>query len=390
MSMLGRLWWLSQAVEIALILEERWTAKDLLRKYIPDFMVVRENYDERGHEIAAGRQVWALLGGGFLAEALHISEEAIAKHVDSVLEILTQRFDNGPLRPCKGKSIREMVGLLDKLWSKIKPLEPSDSNCGEAEPATVTHKYVGEDEIAAIETRLEVQLPTDAKDYLSWTNGFYHDKRICENTSFTDASHMVWNYGPYRIDLLNWHELFVDFSFYFDWPELDKGIQTGSDLDEGRQLLVEPRLIKEAIMVFDRKYEKADQGTKRFLERAATDFYGGLQQLRETEWMVIVLYEWDTESVLYGYVDALSPRRAIVYNRPDSSFRLSLEDLVLQAQERVEKTKQDAEELERIEELRRYKEGMKRHRDSDNESGESIDSDEGAGKDSSDAHRIYH
>lgn len=49
MSMSGRLWRLSQAVEIALILEERWAAEDLLQKYITDSMVVKEHYDERGH-----------------------------------------------------------------------------------------------------------------------------------------------------------------------------------------------------------------------------------------------------------------------------------------------------------------------------------------------------
>lgn len=44
-----------------------------------------------------------------------MSEEVIAKYVDCVLEILTQRFDNGPQRPCKGKSIKEMVELVDKI-----------------------------------------------------------------------------------------------------------------------------------------------------------------------------------------------------------------------------------------------------------------------------------
>jgi len=303
MSMSGRLWRLSQAMEIALMLEERWTAEDLLRKYIPDFMAVREHYDERGHEIAAGRQVWALLGGGFFAKALHVSEEAIARYVDSVLETLTQRFHNGPQRPCKGKSIKEMVDLLDKLWLEIKPLEPDNSelvNCGEAVPATFTHKGVSEDEIAEMEERLEIQLPTDLKEFLSSTNGFYHDKRMGNNNLFTDASHMVWEKGPYGVELLCWEELSIAFIYYFEWPKLYKGIQTGSGLDEGRQLLIKPRSVKEAIMEFDRKYEKADEGTKRVLERAATDFFGGLEQLREMEWMVIVSYHWNTGSVSYG------------------------------------------------------------------------------------------
>jgi len=128
MSISGRLWRLSQAVKIALILEERWAAEDLLQKYITDFMVVKEHYDKRGHWITAGREVWALLDGGFLAKALHVSEEAIAKYVDCVLEILTQRFDNGPQRPCEGKSIKEIAELLDKIWLEIKPLEPNNQN----------------------------------------------------------------------------------------------------------------------------------------------------------------------------------------------------------------------------------------------------------------------
>lgn len=86
-------------------------------------MAVRGYYDERGHEIAACRQFWALFGGGFLAKALYVSKEALAKYVDSVLEILAQRFDKGPLRPCKDKSIRKMVDLVDNLWSEIKPLK---------------------------------------------------------------------------------------------------------------------------------------------------------------------------------------------------------------------------------------------------------------------------
>ncbi len=38
-------------------------------------------------------------------------------------------------------------------------------------------------------------------------------------------------------------------------------------------------------MEFDRKYEKADEGTERVLERATTDFFGGLEQVgRRSGW----------------------------------------------------------------------------------------------------------
>jgi len=89
-------------------------------------------------------------------------------------------------------------------------------NCGEAVPATFTHKGVSEDERVEMEKRLEIQLPTDVKGFLFSTNGFYHDNRIGIDNMFTDASHMVWEQGPYRVQLMCWEELSVAFIHYFE------------------------------------------------------------------------------------------------------------------------------------------------------------------------------
>lgn len=61
---------LSQAVEIALMLEERSTAEDLSRRYISDSIAVRQSYYEQGHAIPTSWQVWALLGDRFLAKSI--------------------------------------------------------------------------------------------------------------------------------------------------------------------------------------------------------------------------------------------------------------------------------------------------------------------------------
>lgn len=101
-------------------------------------------------------------------------------------------------------------------------------NCGKAVPAT--HEGVSKDHIAAMEKWLETQLPTDVKDYLTLTNRFHHDRRICENNWFTDASHMVRDRWPYQVGLLDWRELPFEYLSYFNWPEIDKGIQIGLSL----------------------------------------------------------------------------------------------------------------------------------------------------------------
>ncbi len=49
-----------------------------------------------------------------------------------------------------------------------------------------------------------------------------------------------------------------------------------------------------------------------------------------------------------------------IHNRPDSSFQIFLEDLLLQAQERLQKVKHNGEKVERTKELREYKEGIER------------------------------
>ncbi|KAL9627582.1 MAG: hypothetical protein Q9164_007563, partial [Protoblastenia rupestris] len=85
----------------------------------------------------------------------------------------------------------------------------------------------------------------------------------------------------------------------FEWPQFQRGLQTGLGTDEGQQYLIEPGVVKAAIREFDRVYESADEGTKRVLERAATDHYGGLEEMRGLEWLMLVTFHWDP--VLYPY-----------------------------------------------------------------------------------------
>ena len=46
--------------------------------------------------------------------------------------------------------------------------------------------------------------------------------------------------------------------------------------------------VKKGIEEFDRRYNEADEATKRCLEVVAKDRYGGLEETRELKWIVIV------------------------------------------------------------------------------------------------------
>lgn len=68
---------------------------------------------------------------------------------------------------------------------------------------------------------------------------------------------------------------------------------------------------------------------------------------------------------------------------------MSLEHLVLQAQERCDKVRQNVQKSKRIEELRSHKEKIKQNRDSDDKDDESIDIDEGVSEDRGDPNWMY-
>ena len=293
---------LGQAIEIALILNHENTAKDLLRGAVADFLVLKKEKSQRAVNIAVigeGRRIWKILNTGFLAKEFTIENEDVSHYVDSLLSTLQQRFDNGPQRPFKDESIKELVDTLDKTWLEIIVLEHDQSaltNCEHVIPKSFTHQGLSKKQIAEFEKRLGEDLPADFKEFLSVTDGFYDGKLEDSCEMFLPSSHMLWEDEPVFGDAVSLIEvslieqsLTTRLDDLFEWPQLRRAIHTGRGMDDaGYQYLVEPRLVKEAIHEFDRKYESADEGTRKVLERVAIDHYGGLQEMRETQWLMVV------------------------------------------------------------------------------------------------------
>jgi hypothetical protein len=47
-------------------------------------------------------------------------------------------------------------------------------------------------------------------------------------------------------------------------------------------------------------YASASERHKKMYERAAVDLYGGLEKMREVEWLVVVFYHWDPDQQIWG------------------------------------------------------------------------------------------
>ena len=84
-----------------------------------------------------------------------------------------------------------------------------------------------------------------------------------------------------------------------DWPDVEWGLQLGAGGDEGYHFVLPPHSIKDAIDVVDKTYENASKAEKEKIERAASELYGGLEQLRKTRCVIIRMYHWAAEVEIF-------------------------------------------------------------------------------------------
>ncbi|UPX18641.1 uncharacterized protein EKO05_0008933 [Ascochyta rabiei] len=149
----------------------------------------------------------------------------------------------------------------------------------------------------------EGSLPQDYKDFLRVTNGFYLSSPDDPGSLF---------YGTEAIDASDdqlWtHDL--DFSLFpsnmttFSGDEIEMGEFTGFSVgaggDEGQALLIPRSSIEPMLERSEKAYASADARGKREYERGALDIYGGIEQLRNMEWLCVESFHWDPEPTIFN------------------------------------------------------------------------------------------
>jgi hypothetical protein len=282
------------------------------------------------------------LKDGTVGKALHVDEEALNAYVDEGCRKLAERR----VRPYANKTIRELVVIMDENYvaaqkaGRIRTVEPKSPD---EVPSTLLNPPATEQQISELEERLahvedgseghpgitrQVQLPEDYKEFLRITNGFSESEAPIEDTQ-ADLFHPIdavardqgdlnvirGEYGvpfelfPYQYTLNN--DEFDNINFAKDVS----GFTVGRGGDEGMVLLIEPRYTKEMLERFKRVYEAASEQHKEIYEAAASDLYGGIDALREMEWLVVVWYHWNPTQQSYRCVDrsaSFNPKADIV------------------------------------------------------------------------------
>lgn len=261
-------------------------------------------------QVLQSPRLWQLLSEGWLRKELSVSLESIEAFVDEVLLLLERRLEDGPRRIYKDKTIPELVQLINEASLQAKQLGshgPELKDDDEEDeyfrlPATFLNHAASEEEIQALESKAQEAgfdaLPEDYKNMLRTSNGISHHG----NTLFfpVDAVELDDQGEDWQLELLPQEALGYGMNVEIEWPGVGQVVQTGEGGDEGCLWLVRRQVLASAIGIFDKAYASASADDRLKLERAATDLYGGVEEMRALEDVVLRMYHWAAELEVFG------------------------------------------------------------------------------------------
>jgi hypothetical protein len=247
-----------------------------------------------------------------IGTVLRIGAAAIDEYVEEGCDLIKQRFTDGPARPYADRTIAGLVDLLEEAYRAQALVEGEENPQTRRKPAT-------EKEIVGLEKRLRRAtdlneepllpggaLPDDYKEFLRVTNGFWSD-------IYQDEPNNSGNlfYGTEGIDTSDDCLWVRDLDFTLFPRELTNvsedeialgeftGFSIGTGGDEGSAILIPPSSVKQILESFEEVHAAANARGRRELEREALDLYGGIERLRNMEWLCVESFHWAPEASLF-------------------------------------------------------------------------------------------
>ncbi|KAF2500214.1 hypothetical protein BU16DRAFT_614001 [Lophium mytilinum] len=345
------------AVEVALGLGDKQTAEEIVKEQIvKKFRLLNEKKESKSrievedlrisrHQIVESQRVWDILNTKLVGNELGVDGNAVAEYVTQGIELIKERLGRGPARPYADMTIPDLLILLDESYIAARKANPEAGShmniIGSSLPKTFLKDPATEEEITNLETILGAneenwstdeafELPEDYKSFLRVSNGFYVDTPDDNCGEFYGASAVEWDDG--FIADIEPELLPNDYNTYSE--EMDaiqvpdpKGFSISAGGDEGNVWLVHPKCLEAALEAFEETYKNASEKHQRLYERAAQDLYGGLDEMRNMEWLVVVVFHWNPEPQPYrefrGYLEEAV--KYAVDTRADDELALEME-----------------------------------------------------------------
>lgn len=263
-------------------------------------------------------RLWPYFLRGLLADANRLSKEDVRIKSKHLLEAFTKRLSHGNVPS----------SLSSTSWKKLLELGERNTLRGSAseqwrleyqgakgnedkEYKTLFRNAATEEEIKALEVKLDISLPDDYKDFLRISNGFGSDNDYSDgifNGFYSDPAlwpvdKVQWlneSYFQLLVELLQLPRTMealgpvqekvsaepMRMKWKTPFPLFDRVLEIGTR-DVDNLWLVHPGLVTECKAAYKQMYEKADEKQKKIIVRAMEAFAGSKEEFEQLQWCCV-------------------------------------------------------------------------------------------------------
>jgi hypothetical protein len=273
-------------LHLALKLED----KEAMLKLVP---IIRSDIERFLGRLARYRFVWRALAHGILQPDDEEGRDAITAEYERIRGAMKERLKHGIHHPFLDHSMRDLVKMLDENTIRNDEDEEID-NWGipvrriiDGKP-TIRNPGARQENIDALEDRLDVELPDDYKEFLRisdgmegiW-NGYYTQRFLAPSAAVKNSENWTGD-NPLLFGLITYTEL--PDTFDPPWPRLNLSRCVVINIMENGDFLwlVSGECMREAREVLISEWEEMVDGKgKKWVERVVGDFFGGMEELLE-------------------------------------------------------------------------------------------------------------
>ncbi|KAJ4322069.1 hypothetical protein N0V84_005007 [Fusarium piperis] len=270
-----------------------------------EYIAVRMHANQAINSLIQHRKNWCLLSTGALARKIPVDMTKVKAFGQEVIATFTERLKNGRhTHPREKKPIKE---LLDELDRNTKA--NGTSHYAEIEEEVPESLFIlppaTDDQISALERRLDIVLPDDYKQFLKISNGFggswngYYLEPPIHGVDDVEWADIYCDTLPLELHETPTGNLDLELPDGREWPTYGRPLELGS-YDVLQSLFIPPHVTRTAIEAYKECLEslKTPDAVKQHTLKHIASKYGSWEAFEKLDW--VAMEEHHSESLACG------------------------------------------------------------------------------------------
>ncbi|KAH7267982.1 hypothetical protein MRS44_011735 [Fusarium solani] len=269
------------------------------------YIAVRMHGNQAISRLTEHRTNWRLLSTGALARKIPVAMTKVEAFGQEVIATFTERLKNGRHpHPREKKSIRELLDELDRN-TRANGTSQYEAMGEEVPESLFVLPPATDEQISALECRLDTVLPDDYKEFFKISNGFggtwngYYLEPPLHGVDDVEWAEFYGDILPMELHESPTGNLDLDLPGEREWPTYGRPIELGSE-DVLQAQFIPPHDTKRAIEAYKESLESPEtpDAVKQHTRKLIASKYGSWEAFEKLEW--VAMDQHDTESVAYG------------------------------------------------------------------------------------------